>query len=61
MPGPDQIAANLGDGDDSTLIATSSTMDMNGIYLGGTGFDFLELYNAGGEGVKIDFGAGAGG
>ena len=36
-----------------TLIATSSTMDMNGIYLGGTGFDFLELYNAGDEVLKL--------
>ena len=33
-------------------------MDMNGVYLGGAGFDFLELYNSGAEGVKVDFGAG---
>ena len=31
---------------------------MNGIYLGGAGFDSLELYNTGEQGVKVDFGAG---
>ena len=60
-PGPDQVAANFGVGNDKVQIATNPTMDMNGKYLGGTGFDSLELYNTGEEGVKIDFSAGVGG
>ena len=41
MPGRDQEAANFGVGNDNVLIGTNPTMDMNGIYLGGAGFDSL--------------------